>query len=220
MAVTIGVAGITGKFARLVVKNLCGYPDVKIRGFCRNPSKLPEHFRSLPNVTIIQGGADDIEALQIFVRGSDVVICCYLWDNTFMTENQKLLVDACELENVPRYIASDYCLDFTKLEYGQHTAKDPIKQVKEYLDTKRKVQGAHVLIGAFMESLWSGYFGIWDPSNFELAYYGNGVWESNTYGTAAEYVAAVALDSKAIGMQHCGSRKLYTFNALSGTRFS
>jgi hypothetical protein len=122
-----------------------------------------------------------------------------------MTEGQKLLVDACELENVPRYIASDYCLDFTKLEYGQHPAKDPMKHVKAHLETKKNVQGVHVLIGAFMETFWSGYFGVWNAKDFKLSYYGEGdeVWESTTYGTAAEYVAAVALDRNAVGMQHC-----------------
>lgn len=207
MTITVGIAGITGKFARLVVKSLFTYEGVHIRGFCRNASKLPESVRSSPQVTIIQGDANDQDALETFARGCDVIICCYLGDNTFMTHGQKLLVDACESEGVPRYIASDYCLDFTKLEYGQHPAKDPMKKVKEYLDTKENVKGVHVLIGAFMETFWSGYFGVWNPKEFTLSYYGDGdeVWESATYGTAAEYVAAVAVDKYAVGMQHCMS---------------
>jgi hypothetical protein len=56
-----------------------------------------------------------------------------------------------------------------------------------------------------METFWSGYFGVWNAKDFKLSYYGEGdeVWESTTYGTAAEYVAAVALDRNAVGMQHC-----------------
>ncbi|PWY95939.1 nmrA-like family protein [Aspergillus sclerotioniger CBS 115572] len=210
MTITVGVAGITGKFARLVVKNLFASPDVHIRGLCRNPSKLPEQIRTSPRVTIIKGEADNLETLQTFVHGCDVVVCCYLGDNTFMTDAQKLLVDACEAESVPRYVASDYCLDFTKLEYGQHPAKDPMKAVKAHLETKQTVRGVHVLIGAFMETFWSGYFGIWHPDDFKLSYYGNGdeVWESTTYDTAAEYVAAVTMDPSAVGLQHfLGDRK-------------
>ncbi|KAJ5635468.1 nmrA-like family protein [Penicillium longicatenatum] len=204
MTVTIGVAGITGKFARLVVKNLCNSPDVQIRGLCRNASKLPEHFRDSPRVTIIQGESTDLDTLRRFARGCDVVICCYLGDNDLMTNGQKLLVDACDLEHVRRYIASDYCLDFTKLELGQHPAKDPMKLVKAYLETKKNVEGVHVLIGAFMETFWSRYFGIWDHETCTLNYYGNGneLWESTTYDTAAQYVAAVAKDQNAVGMQH------------------
>lgn len=122
-----------------------------------------------------------------------------------MINGQKLLVDACELENVSRYIASDYCLDFTKLDFGQHPAKDPMKHVMAFLETKKFVQGVHVLIGAFMETFWSGYFGVWDPEGCKLKYYGNGdeLWESTTYNTAAQFVAAVAKDRNAVGMQHC-----------------
>lgn len=205
MTITVGIAGITGKFARLVVKNLYNSPDIQIRGLCRNSSKLPKHLRESPRVAIIQGDSTDLETLRRFARGCDVVICCYLGDNDFMTNGQKLLIDACESENVNRYIASDYCLDFTKLELSQHPAKDPMKHVKAYLETKKNVQGVHVLIGAFMETFWSGYFGVWDQENYKLNYYGNGdeIWESTTYETAAQYVAAVAKDRNAVGMQHC-----------------
>lgn len=62
-----------------------------------------------------------------------------------MTESQKVLIDACEAEGVPRYIAGNYCLDYTKLEKGQLFPKDPMIEVKEYLDGK-SVTGVHVLI--------------------------------------------------------------------------
>ncbi|OJJ60383.1 hypothetical protein ASPSYDRAFT_86974 [Aspergillus sydowii CBS 593.65] len=203
MALTVGIAGITGKLARLILKQLCS-SDVQIRGFCRNASKLPAKYRDSPRVTIVQGSSDDLEALRTFARGCDAVVCAYLGDNTLMTEGQKLLVDACDLEKVDRYIASDYTFDFTKLEYGQHPAKDPMKHVKAHLDTKTHVKGVHVLIGAFMETFWSGYFGVWNADEYKLSFYGSGdeIWESTTYGTAAEYVAAVARDPTATGLQH------------------
>ncbi|KAL4732824.1 hypothetical protein BDV11DRAFT_176309 [Aspergillus similis] len=203
MSLTVGIAGITGKFARLVLKQLCS-SDVQIRGLCRDASKLPAKYRESPRITIVQGSSDDMETLRTFARGCDVVICAYLGDNTLMTDGQKLLIDACELEKVNRYIASDYCLDFTRLEYGQHPAKDPMKHVKAHLDTKKDIKGVHVLIGAFMETFWSRYFGIWHPEEYKLSYYGNGdeIWESTTYETAAEYVAAVARDPNATGLQH------------------
>ncbi|KAF2847922.1 nmrA-like family protein [Plenodomus tracheiphilus IPT5] len=210
MATTVGIAGITGKFARLLLDNLQTYPDAQIRGFCRNPSKLPEAIRSSSRVTIVQGEATEKSALRSFAKGCDVVICCYLGPNTLVNEGQKLLVDMCELENVPRYIASDYCLDFTKLEYGQHPAKDPMKHVKAHLDTKKNIKGVHVLIGAFMETFWSPYFNLFNAKDVKFTYYGEGteIWESTTYGTAAGYVAAVAMDQSAVGTQHfLGDRK-------------
>ncbi len=205
MAITIGIAGITGKFARLVVSNLLQYKEVDIRGFCRDPAKLPRDVLSSPRVTVVQGNATDRDAIRQFAKGCNVIVCCYLGDDTLMTEGQKLLVDACELEKVERYVASDYCFDYTKLEYGQHPAKDPMKKVKAYLEEERKsVRGVHVLIGAFMETFWSQFFGIFDADEVQFSYYGTGdeLWESTTYGTAAEYVAAIAVDRNAVGMFH------------------
>lgn len=211
MALTVGIAGITGKFSRLVLKNLLqSHPEARIRGFCRNAAKFPDHLRSSDRITIIQGDAMSLDDCRKFVRGSDVIICGYLGDNDFMINAQKILIDACDLEAIPRYIASDYCLDFTKLELGQHPAKDPMKLVKSHLESKSTVHGVHVLIGAFMETFWSAYFGVFDPATLTFSYWGEGdeVWESTTYGTAAEYVAAVAADPQAVGMQHfLGDRK-------------
>ena len=164
-------------------------------------------------MTIVQGDATDEDAIRSFGKGCDVVVCCYLGDNALMTDRQKLLVDACEHEHVPRYIASDYYLDFTKLEYRDHLAKNPIKHVKAHLDTKKNVKGVHVLIGAFMETFWSEYFGIFYAKSPKFTYYGTGdeIWESTTYGTAAEYVAAIALNKEAIRKQQC---KLNEFSRL------
>ncbi|KAF5859741.1 hypothetical protein ETB97_002463 [Aspergillus alliaceus] len=131
MAVTVAIAGITSKFTRLMLKNLLEQPKVNIWGFCRNPKKLPEHIRSSTCVTIVARDAGSSSALRHFAKRCDVVICCYLGETTLMTEGQKLLVEACDEENAPRYIDSDYCIDFTKLEYGQHPAKDPMKHSLE-----------------------------------------------------------------------------------------
>ncbi|KAJ5295880.1 hypothetical protein PENANT_c001G05875 [Penicillium antarcticum] len=125
MALTVGIAGITTKFVPL----------------------LPDHLRGSPHITIVEGEASDLQTIRSFTHGCDVIICCYLND-TLIVEGQKTLLDARELEHVRRYIASDYCLDFTKLELVRHPAKDPMKHVKAYLNTKVNVQRIHILVGA------------------------------------------------------------------------
>lgn len=206
MVGTIGIAGITGKFGRSVARHLLATnPELSLRGYCRNPAKLPSTLSSSSRVTIHQGNSDDPAAVRGFVKGCDVVICSYLGDNTLMTDGQRVLIDACEAEKVKRYVASDYSLDFTKLEYGQLFVKDPMKRVKEYLETKHHVRGVHVLIGVFMETFWSRFFGVWNGRENKLRFWGDGdeKWESTTYDNAAQYVAAVALDESAVGVQKC-----------------
>lgn len=133
-----------------------------------------------------------------------MIICCYLGDDNLMENGQKSLVDACEVEGVSRYISSDYSLDFTKLELGQLPAKEPMKQVQEYLNGKT-VQGVHVLIGIFMETFFTSFFGVWNAKDTYFSYWGSGkkMWESTTYDNAAQFIAAVIQDSSAVGMQRC-----------------
>lgn len=107
MTFTVGIAGITGKFAKRLASNILKHPDVTVCGYCRNPSKVSDPIASSTQVTLIKGDAFDHDAIRNFVDTCDVVVCCYLGDDKLMVDCQKALIDACEECNVPRYVASD-----------------------------------------------------------------------------------------------------------------
>ena len=203
MVSNIAIAGISSKLALFTTQELLKQPGVNLRGSCRGISKLPQWLRDSSRVSLIETGPYDTDTLRTIVKGSDVVMCCYLADNDTMTRGQKLLIDLCSEEGVPRYIASDYTADYTKLNYGHVVITDPMKQVKGYVDSK-SVKGVHILIGLLMETYWD-IFAPWKPEEkvFEFWGTGNEKWESTSYRTAAEYVAAVAIDPDAVGMFKC-----------------
>ncbi|KAM0417024.1 hypothetical protein ACHAPT_012990 [Fusarium lateritium] len=202
MSFTVAIASVTGRFGQRLTAELLKKSDVTIRGLVRDPSKLPESFRSASSFQLVQGDAWDEAALRSLVKGADVVICTYAGDDRLMIDGQKLLIDVSEAEGVPRFVASDYTIDYTKLEYGQLPAKDPMKRVHEYLQGKR-IRGVHVLIGAFMDTFWSSWFGVFNPDEPSLSLWGTGdeTWEFTSYQNAAEFVAALALDAGAVGFQ-------------------
>lgn len=206
----VGIAGVTGKFAGLILDSLLEDPRVSIRGYCRNASKLASRYTQSSQIEVIEGSADDKAALAKFVEGLDVVICAYLGDHDLMINGQKALVDACDQAKVDRYVASDYSFDYTQLKMGDHPAKDPMKIIYSYLKEKDHVKGVHVVVGAFMETFWSTYFQVWNADEKTLVYWGSGEekFESTTYGDSAKYTAAVALDRNAVGLQKfLGDRK-------------
>jgi len=201
----VGIAGITGRFGTSVLNTLLENPAIKIRGLCLNASKLFNKHTQCSQLEVIECDALDPSTLSKFVSGLDVVICAYLADNDFMIAGQKALVDACDQAHVPRYIASDYTFDYTKLELGEHPAKDPMKILHEYLRSKKHVQGVHILVGGFLETFWSGYFRVWNPEEKSLVYWGSGEegWEFSTYADAARWTVAVALDGGVVGVRRC-----------------
>lgn len=120
-----------------------------------------------------------------------------------MIDGQKLLIDACVAEKVERYMASDYTLDYLKLQMGELPSKDPMMHVMRYLEG-RPIKGIHVMIGAFIEVFWH-YLGMWDAKSYELKYWGSGdeKWDFTTYDNTAQWMAAVALDPGAEGVLKC-----------------
>ncbi|KAI1410482.1 nmrA-like family protein [Hypoxylon sp. FL1857] len=216
MSVTVGIAGVTGKFARELAAALLKNPDVTIKGYCRDPSKVPHALAS--KVSLMKGDAFDMSAIHSFVSGCDVVVCCYLGDNKLMLDGQKLLIDACAAEGVPRYVASDWSLDYTKLEPGQLFPKDPMIHVKAYLDAQDKVKGVHILVGMFIEPFFAPFLGTYDAASTTFKYWGTGdeIWEGTTYQNAAEYTAAVCADKDATGiLKFLGGRA--TFREIAGS---
>ena len=128
-----------------------------------------------------------------------------------MENGQKTLIDAAIAEGVPRYIAGDWSLDFRKLKYGEHPAKDPMKRVAEYLDEKKdQIKGVHVLNGEFLDIFW-GMSGVYDANTTTFKYFGDGSekLDLTTYNDAAHFTAEVALDKDAVGWLE-GKRSLWS----------
>jgi hypothetical protein len=184
----------------LIAQAILTTSQASIRGLCHDKSKLAPELQSFSGrITLVEGDSTDLSAAREAIRGKQVVICCYLGSNELMTDGQKVLTDACVAEAVPRYIASDYNLAYSKLELGDLPAKDPKIEVRAYLEEK-PVTGVHVLIGCFTETFVQ-YLGVWNPKENLVKHWGTGeeVWDFTTYATCAEYVAAVALDPSAQG---------------------
>ncbi|KAI3577662.1 hypothetical protein IWW34DRAFT_745219 [Fusarium oxysporum f. sp. albedinis] len=162
-SLTVGIAGITGKFGRLVASKLLQNPNINLRGYARDPSKVIPSIAESPRVKLFKGEAFDDASIKPFVTGTDVIICAYLGADDLMIDGQKKLIDACDEAGVPRYIASDWSLDYTKLKLGELFPKDPMIHVKAYLQTKKTTKGVHILIGGFMDPILSPFFSVWDP---------------------------------------------------------
>ncbi|GKT66964.1 hypothetical protein ColTof4_12849 [Colletotrichum tofieldiae] len=201
MSIVVGIAGISAKLAQCVTKALQKYQGVTTKGFCRRLEKIPLSALQEYNIEVIQGNFDDEGAVQKFVQGTDIVICCYFGDSDVMTRGQKILIDACAKEGVPRYIPSDFAVDYTKIPDGELFPKESTKIIKKYLLEKR-VAGVHILVGGLLETFWSEYFEVYDANTRTASYWGTGEekWDLTTFETAAAYAAALAVDKQAVGV--------------------
>lgn len=203
---TVGIAGITGQLGGLLALKLLDNPNIgSLRGYARDVKKVHPRLDGNPRVQLFVGAALNDRAIKPFVKDCDVVVCAYLGPDDIMIDGQKKLIDACEEAGVPRYVASDWALDFTKLQLGELFLKDPMIHIKAYLETKSKVKGIHILNGAFMDMIFSDFFRMWDDDKGLIRYWGKGdePWETTSYTNAAEFTAAVIADTSAVGVIKC-----------------
>ena len=198
----IAISGANGTLGALIAKHLIAL-RATVHLIVRDASKLSEDLRANPNVKVFATpDILDTDPLRNAVRGTSAVVCALWADNKTMVSAQKALIDACIAENVPRYIASDYSIDWTRLSLGDIPPKDPCIMIYNYLRGRTDIKGVHILTGAFSDLIVSsGEMGV-DMGKNGLHYFGTGdeKWDWTTYDDSANFIAHIALDPEANGV--------------------
>lgn len=107
---------------------------------------------------------------------------------------QTLLLRAAVAAGVPRFIPSDFAIDFTKLPSGNNRNLDLRKEFKEHLD-KAPIAATSILNGMFTDLLTGQAPIVLFPLK-RVMYYGNPdqLMDFTTIQNTADYTAAAALD--------------------------
>jgi hypothetical protein len=110
---------------------------------------------------------------------------------------QSNLLDAAVAAGVPRFIPSDFALDFTWLPDGGNRNFDLRKEFHKVLD-ESPIAATSIMNGAFAEILTYGT-PLYDFRNFTVGYWGDDPdWKMDftTMDDTAEFTAAAALDAE------------------------
>ena len=189
------VAGATGNLGLRIVKALVN-KDAEIRVLVRSNSDI-EKMKVLENldVKIYKVSSWNLEELKTSCVGVSCVVSALAGLREVVVDAQKVLLDAAIAAGVPRFIPSDYSLDFTKFSYGENRNLDLRREFHEYLD-KTSITATSIFNGAFTELLIDEMPMIlfkqkiilyWGNKDYKLAF--------TTMDNTAEYTSKVALDS-------------------------
>lgn len=201
----IAVAGFTSRLAILVTRNLLQKANVEVVGICRDPKKVPIDIAEDPRVQTSKAEYTDSTTLREALKGVSACVCCYHGAEALMVEGQRILIDACIAESVPRYLASDFSFDFRRLKIGEFPFKDVQIIINDLLQKKEdegQIQPVHILVGGFMEAILTPFMGILDPASKKMRYWGTGdeKWDMTCMEDVAKFTAEVANDPNAIGV--------------------
>ena len=109
---------------------------------------------------------------------------------------QKILTNAAIAVGVPRFIPSDYSLDFTRFSNGENRNLDLRREFHQYLDSM-PIASTTIFNGAFMDLL-TGQMPVIFFKRHLVLYWGhaNKRWDFTTMDNTAAYTARVALDDQ------------------------
>ncbi len=197
MSTVILVAGATGNLGMRIVKALLNANKaVEIRVVVRMDSDISK-IKALKNLgaTIYQVNNWSVEELKTACQEVSCVISALAGLREVVIDAQKVLLDAAIAAGVPRFIPSDYSLDFTKFSYGENRNLDLRREFHEYLD-KAAIAPTSIFNGAFTELLTGEMPTILFKQKM-IVYWGRAThrWGFTAMDSIAAFTAHVALDA-------------------------
>ncbi len=188
------VAGATGNLGLRIAKALVS-KNITVRALVRTNSqsdkiKLLEKL----GVEICKVDQWTINEIKSHCNGVTCIVSVLAGLRDVVIDSQKVLLDAAVASGVPRFIPSDYSLDFTKFSNGENRNLDLRREFHTYLD-KCPIASTSIFNGAFMELLLDEMPMIVFNKKIVI-YWGNAdyKWGFTTMDNTAEFTANVALD--------------------------
>ncbi|WP_192822014.1 NmrA family NAD(P)-binding protein [Rufibacter sp. LB8] len=191
---TIILAGATGDLGRRIARFL-KQRGAHVRALVRpgtEASRLaPLHTMG---VTVVEVDFNNAAALAKACEGGTCVVSALSGLREVMIDAQTQLLNAAVAASVPKFIPSDFSIDFTKLPRGQNRNLDFRKEFQQILD-KAPIQATSVLNGMFADLL-TGQAPIVLQGISRIMFYGNPdqPLDFTTIENTAEFTAAAALD--------------------------
>jgi len=194
MSATIVVAGATGNLGGRIAKALLER-GAGVRAIVRRGT-APEKLERLQRLGIAIAAVDLNAASEVTAAcsGASCVVSALQGLRDVIVDAQTALLDAAIGAGVPRFIPSDYSIDFTKLPPGENRNLDLRRDFHRRLD-ERPVAATTVFNGAFAELL-TGQAPLILFKLGRVLYWGNADqrMDFTTIDDTAAYTASAALD--------------------------
>lgn len=194
MQKTVLVAGATGNLGTRIIKALLDR-GAEVRVVVR-PGSDPEKLERLEKlgVTVLQVNMLSMEEMSKACLNVSCVVSALSGLREVIMDTQKVLLDAAVAAGVPRFIPSDFSLDFTSLPGGGNRNLDWRREFQAYLD-KAPIAATTIFNGPFADLLTGQMPLILFPLKSVL-YWGNADqrMDFTTMDDTAAFTANAALD--------------------------
>jgi nucleoside-diphosphate-sugar epimerase len=152
MKKVILVAGATGNLGFRIIKALIAN-GAEVRAVVRHSSNVekPNSLKKM-GVKVFEVNMNNIEEVSKACEGVSCVVSALAGLRETIIDTQKVLLDAAVIAGVPRFIPSDFSLDFTNLITGRNRNLDLRREFHEYLD-QTNIETTTIFNGPFTDLL-------------------------------------------------------------------
>jgi len=188
------LAGATGDLGHRIALALLGR-GAQVRALVRPGNTKPEVAAlRAAGATVVEVDFKNAAALVAACAGAACVVSALSGLREVIVDAQTHLLDAAVAAGVPRFIPSDFSIDFTKLPAGSNRNLDLRREFGRHLD-RMPIQATSILNGMFMDLL-TGQAPLVLFKLKRVLYWGsaNQPLDFTTIADTAAYTAAAALD--------------------------
>ncbi len=225
MSKIIVVAGGTGNLGERIVKTLIN-KSAEVRILVRITSNAEKiNILQKLGAKVHSVNMTSVQEIAAVCKGADCVVSALSGLEDVIVDTQKILLDAAVVASVPRFILSDFSLDFTNLPAGHNRNLDFRRQFHAYLHTKN-IAATSIFNGPFSDLLKAEMPMILFKQK-KILYWGNADYRMDftTMDDIAEFTANASLDSstprflKIAGDQITARELAATMSEITGTTF-
>ena len=189
------VAGATGNLGERITRSLLDH-GAEVRAIVRRGTDLHKinHLEQL-GAKVFEVDMSKVNEVTTVCAGVTCVVSALAGLRDVVIDTQKILLEAAVKAGVPRFIPSDYSLDFTKFPVGTNRNLDWRREFHTYLD-KAPIKATSIYCGGFMDMLTDQIPMIMTRQRM-IMYWGNADHPLGftTVADTAVYTALAALDS-------------------------
>jgi nucleoside-diphosphate-sugar epimerase len=208
MSKTIIVAGATGNLGGKIVDALLA-KGVAVKAIVRLSTK-EEKIKGLQSKGVIVCQVDTSKKEEIVKHciGASCVVSALSGLRDTIIDTQKVLLDAAVEAKVPKFIPSDFAIDFTNLIPGQNRNLDWRREFHTYVDAAN-INATTIFNGPFMDLLTTDMPLILFTKKRILCWGNpNQIMEFTTTENIAAFTAEVALDDATPRYMHIAGDRL------------
>lgn len=205
---TVLIVGSNGHMGSRIATYLAHKEGVKLRAMVRDhkpeEAKKQQVIQKLESLgaEIVEGDVHDIPSLERACTEVDTVLSAlssFQSRGDVIVTGQLNLLNAAKKAGVSRFIPADYSSDYFQFQPGENLIWDQRLKVAQAVK-ESGLDYTFIMNGAFMESFFSPFFGIFDFEAGKAEYWGDGEtkFDLTTTEDTAKYTAEAVVDPRAV----------------------